>query len=141
MIKGKNRTLPIAVCAAVVLNHGKVLLTQRPADKKLGGYWEFPGGKVDHRESPHHALIRELREELDIEIEVGPILETVYHRYEWGQVLILAYQCFWKSGNIKHLEVEDHSWVAPKDLHGYNILPADQPIIEKLQTLNSTGSI
>ncbi len=132
-------TLPVAVCAAVIVHQGKILLTLRPRDKRLGGYWEFPGGKIDGRESPHQALKRELREELSIEIEVGTILETVYHRYEWGNVLILAYLCSWKSGNIEHLEVADHSWVAPEELLNFKILPADLPIIKKLQGLEPTG--
>jgi 8-oxo-dGTP diphosphatase len=141
MAKNENNKSPVAVCAAVIFNQGKVLLTQRPADKQQGGYWEFPGGKIEPKESPQHALRRELREELDIKIEVGPILETVYYNYEWGKVLIFAYLCSWKSGEIKHLEVSDHHWVAPENLLDYNILPADQPIVKKIQDLNSTSSI
>ena len=92
---------PLAVCAAVIEDDGKVLLTERPAGKRLGGFWEFPGGKIDPGESPHQSLVRELREELGIEIEVGPVLETVYHHYEWGNVLIIAYLCRWRSGEIR----------------------------------------
>ncbi len=124
--------LPLAVCAAVIEHQGKILLTKRPADKQQGGFWEFPGGKIDPGESPHYSLIRELREELDIEIEVGPVLETVYHHYDWGSVLIIAYLCEWLSGEIKHLEVADHAWVEPSSFVDYKILPADQPILDKL---------
>ena len=136
-----NHKPPIEVCAAVILYQNKVLLTLRPKDKRLGGYWEFPGGKIEDGESPQFALKRELREELDIEISVGSLLETVYHSYEWGNVLIFAYLCTWKNREIKHLEVADHHWVAPENLLDYDILAADQSIIKKLQNLNLTSSI
>jgi len=124
--------LPVAVCAAVIEHQGKILLTRRPAGKKMGGFWEFPGGKIDPGESPHAALIREIREELDIRISVGPILETVYHQYHWGTVLILAYRCYWLDGTIRHLEVADHRWLVAKEFSAYPILPADQPILDRL---------
>ncbi len=127
-----HQKTPIEVCAAVIQHQNKILITLRPEDKRLGGYWEFPGGKIETGESPQTALIRELREELDIKIEVGALIETVHHRYEWGKVIILAYACSWKSGAIKHLEVSDHRWVAAKNLLDYDILAADQPIIKKL---------
>ena len=123
-----DRPLPLAVCAAVVCQADKILITKRPADKPHGGLWEFPGGKLDPGESPHHSLRRELREELAIRIEVGPILETVYHHYDWGAVLILAYLCRWRSGDLHHLEVADHRWLHPAELCQYPLLPADQPL-------------
>ena len=126
------KKLPLAVCAAVIEHEGKILLTKRPADKQQGGFWEFPGGKIDPGESPHQTLKRELREELAIEIAVAPVLETVYHHYQWGSVLIIAYRCRWLGGEIKHLEVADHAWVRPEQFSNYNILPADQPILDKL---------
>ncbi|MEA3363034.1 MAG: (deoxy)nucleoside triphosphate pyrophosphohydrolase [Thermodesulfobacteriota bacterium] len=132
MINNNNPKPPVEVCAAIIQHQEKVLITLRPEDKRLGGYWEFPGGKIETGESPQSALVRELREELDIEIVVGPLLETVSHCYEWGNVLILAYLCTWKSGKIKHLEVSDHCWVAAANLLDYAILEADLPIIEKL---------
>ena len=128
--------LPLAVCAAVIEHQGKILLTERPIDKQQGGFWEFPGGKIDTGESPHQSLKRELREELDIEIAVGPVLETVYHQYDWGHVLIIAYLCFWQSGTIEHLEVTDHAWVTPEQFDNYRILPADQPILDKLKEMS-----
>ncbi|SDZ89627.1 8-oxo-dGTP diphosphatase [Desulfuromusa kysingii] len=133
MADNSNMKQPVHVCAAVIRHQQKILLTLRPEDKKLGGFWEFPGGKIEAGESPQYALQRELREELDIEVTVGALLETVYHSYAWGDVKILAYLCSWKSGVIKHLEVSDHSWVAPENLLDYDILVADQPIIRKLQ--------
>lgn len=128
-----NSPLPVAVGAAIIAHQDKILISLRPQNKRLGGYWEFPGGKLEEGETPQHALARELREELDITIEVGAILTTVYHRYAWGSVLILAYRCRYLEGTLKHLEVADHCWVEPSDLLSYNILPADRPIIKLLQ--------
>jgi 8-oxo-dGTP diphosphatase len=132
----KHQTLPLAVCAAVIQHQGKILLTQRPADKQQGGLWEFPGGKIEPGESPHQSLRREIREELNIEISVGPVLESAYYHYAWGNVLILAYSCSWQSGTIEHLEVADHQWVAPNQLNDYSILPADLPIVARIQANN-----
>jgi len=130
-----GKKLPLAVCAAVIQQQDKVLLTKRPADKQQGGFWEFPGGKIDPGESPHASLKRELREELTIEIEVGPVLETVYHHYEWGSVLIIAYLCRWQNGTLRHIEVADHAWATADELDSYEILPADRPILDKLKAL------
>lgn len=133
MVNSNNSQPPVEVCAAVIQYQDKILITLRPEGKRLGGYWEFPGGKIETGESAQNALKRELREELDIEIEVGALIETVHHSYEWGDVRILAYSCLWTNGTIRHLEVADHRWVAPANLLDYDILPADQPIIKKLQ--------
>lgn len=125
--------LPCAVCAALLMSQDRVLITLRPAEKRLGGYWEFPGGKIDDGESPIAALKRELREELAIEIAVGPLYQSVLYRYDWGSALILAYPCQYLHGTIRHLDVADHRWVEPQELSSYKLLPADLPIIDKLQ--------
>ncbi len=136
-----NATIsPLSVCAAVILKKGKILLTRRPLDKKMGGFWEFPGGKIEPGETPQDALQRELQEELDIEIEVGPLLANVLHNYEWGAVAIHAFWCHWSGGQISHLEVIDHSWVTPAELPDYDILPADAPLISKLQAMDINDS-
>jgi 8-oxo-dGTP diphosphatase len=133
MTKTIDSQSTIKVCAAVVLHDDKILITLRPQDKKLGGFWEFPGGKIEVGETSEVALKRELKEELDIEVEIGELLETVHHSYDWGNVVILAYWCRWLGGEIKHLEVADHCWVAAGNLLDYDILAADQPIIQKIQ--------
>ena len=83
--------MPLLVTAAVIFEKGKVLITRRPEDKAHAGLWEFPGGKVDPGESPEEALCREIREELDAEIQITGIFEVAFYRYDWGPVLILAY--------------------------------------------------
>jgi len=124
--------LPLIVTAAIIRKNDTVLLTRRPEGSRHAGMWEFPGGKVDRNESPSACLRRELREELGIEADIGAIFEVVYHRYDWGPVLILAYECRYSGGTIQHLGVADHHWVALADLPDYTILEADTPIIDKL---------
>lgn len=123
---------PVIVTAAVIRNNGFILITRRPEGKPHAGMWEFPGGKLDGDESPRDGLRREILEELGLEIAVGDILETAYYRYEWGPVLILAYDCRPLAGEIRNLQVAEHRWVAPHDLASFALLPADYPIVEKL---------
>ena len=131
--KRQNKSQPVKVCAAIIIDQGKVMITLRPEGKRHAGFWEFPGGKVDPGESPDQALVRELKEELDINVKIDELFETVSYCYDWGEVLILAYLCDWQSGQIKHLEVADHRWITPEQFTNYNILPADQPILVKLK--------
>ena len=126
------------VCAAIIIHHQQVLLTLRPADKRLGGYWEFPGGKLEPGEAPEVALQRELREEIAIEVEIDQLLKQVHHRYDWGEVRIDGYLCRYLGGTIQHLEVADHAWVPFDRLEEYKILPADQPFVEWLQQQHQT---
>ncbi len=124
--------LPLIVTAAIIRSPRGVLLTRRPGGSRHEGMWEFPGGKLDPGESPPECLRRELLEELDLPVEVGAIFEVVYHRYDWGPVLILAYECQPLSDRIRNLEVAEHRWVPPEELSSYEILAADGPIVDKL---------
>ncbi len=124
--------MPLLVTAAVIFEKGKVLITRRPDHKAQGGLWEFPGGKIDPGESPEESLRREIREELDAEIRVIEIFEVVHYRYDWGPVLILAYSCQLLTKTLRDIGVAEHRWVHPHDLSEFDILPADQPILARL---------
>lgn len=87
---------------------------------------------MEANESPEQALRRELHEELAIEIEVDSIFDVIYHRYDWGPVMILAYRCHWLSGDLKHLEVADHRWVTAAEMSRISMLPADDPLCKRL---------
>jgi len=122
----------IRVTAAIFVNDGMLLIAKRKPTARLPNLWEFPGGKVDPGESPEEALCREIREELDAEIQVLNIFEVVFHRYEWGPVLVLAYSCRLLTSAIRNLGVTEHRWLYPSELPEFSILPADQPIIDRL---------
>lgn len=121
------------VTAAIIERDGCVLLGRRPPHARLGGRWEFPGGKVEEGETPEECLVRELREELRITIEiVGPFLET-HHHYDHGSFQILCFRAEWVAGDLE-LQVHDRvEWVRLSDIGKYSLLPADVPIGLALQ--------
>jgi len=126
---------PLIVTAAIALRDGRVLITQRPAGSRDAGLWEFPGGKLEDGETPQQALEREILEELGVAVVVGAIFEVLHHRYDWGSVLLLAYRCTLADAPLQHLEVADHRWVDAHELERYPLLPADRPLIERLQNI------
>ena len=130
--KTESDNVPLLVTAAVIFDGEKVLITRRPDDKRHPGFWEFPGGKIDPGESPETALCREIREELAVEIRIKGIFEVVYYCYDWGPVLILAYRCQLLTGTLRNIDVAEHRWVLPGDLADFTLLPADQPILDRL---------
>ena len=130
----------IIVAAAVVCRAGRVLLTRRPASGHLAGLWEFPGGKLERGEPPEAAVVRECREEVGIEIEVDRILEVTHHQYPDKEVLLLFYRCALVGGEVEHLQVADHAWVAPQDLDDYEMPSADGPVIAAIRALDLSRS-
>lgn len=122
----------ILVSAAVIRQNGKILITQRLPDKPLAGLWEFPGGKVEDGEVPEECLLREIQEEIGVDIEIIDIFAVVHHLYDHGSFLILAYDAVITDGEIAHLEVADHKWLEPDQVDCAEMLPADIPIVEKL---------
>jgi len=133
----------VIVTAGLIIDQGKVLVTQRKEGSAQGLLWEFPGGKVKEGEEPREALRRELREELDIEVEVGRIFEAVFHLYPQYPILLLVYHCRIEKGLLKLLGCHDLRWVNPKELKGLAMPPADDPIRNRLCSSEgdrSTGS-
>jgi len=126
---------PVVVAAAVVIRDGRVLLTRRLEGQHLAGMWEFPGGKLEAGESPEEALVRECQEECGIEVEVAEILEVTHHRYPEKEVLLLFYRCELRAGEVRHLQVADHAWVAPRDLDDYPLPPADERVVARIRAL------
>src|SRR5580692_4901553 len=93
----------IDVSAALIFHQGRLLITQRHADSHLGGLWEFPGGKLEAQETFEQCLIREIREELGMEIAVGKLFEEVTHAYETKTVHLKFFACKWISGEPETL--------------------------------------
>ena len=125
------------IVAAAVLRHGpgaKVLLTQRLAEAHLGGFWEFPGGKVEPGEDPKETVRRECLEECGLDLTVEDILDVAWHRYETKEVLLLFYDCRpVGDARVSHLGVADHAWVKPNELRRFELPPPDEALITKLE--------
>jgi 8-oxo-dGTP diphosphatase len=124
----------VIVAAAVVKKNGRILLTRRLADVHLAGSWEFPGGKVEDGEDPEATVVRECREECVIDVEVGPILEVAFHRYERKDVLLLFYECHLPGEQeVRNLGVAEHAWVLPSELRNFSLPPPDERLVRKLE--------
>ncbi len=125
----------LVVAAALVDLDGRVLLAQRPAGKSLAGLWEFPGGKVKDGETPEAALVRELKEELGIDITESCLAPFTFasHAYETFHLLMPLYLCrVWK-GTPTPLEGQALKWVRPLDMRHYPMPPADLPLVAMLR--------
>jgi len=123
------------VCGIIRDERGRVLAGLRPNGKHLGGLWEFPGGKVDPGESARQALVRELREELGIDVEVCVALEPVCWQYETVRIKLLPHVCEIRGGMIEALSHERLDWYALGDLRGLEWAPADVPVLAQIEAL------
>ena len=132
-------TLPTVLVVAVALidADGRVLIAQRPEGKQLAGLWEFPGGKVDAGERPEEALIRELKEELGIDVQESCLAPFVFasHAYETFHLLMPLYLCRRWSGTVIRKEHAALKWVRPNQLSDYPMPPADEPLVAWLRDL------
>ena len=128
--------LLVVACALVDVD-GRVLLAQRPADKALGGLWEFPGGKLEPGERPEESLIRELDEELGIEVKAPCLAPLTFasHSYPDFHLLMPLYICRKWSGTVAAREGQALAWVRPNRLRDYPMPPADEPLIPHLVDL------
>ena len=122
----------IKVVAAIIINDGKVFATQRGYGDFQGG-WEFPGGKVEEGETLENALIREIKEELDTEIEVGELLDTVEYDYPKFHLSMACFICNIKSGDLVLKEHEAAKWLTKETLNSVDWLPADLGLVKKIE--------
>lgn len=120
---------------ALIDRDGRVLLAQRPEGKTMAGLWEFPGGKVEPGETPEHALIRELHEELGIDTWQSCLAPLTFasHSYESFHLLMPLFACRKWQGQPHAKEGQTLAWVAPKRLRDYPMPPADIPLIPILR--------
>ena len=126
----------IRVVAAVICDSiekkSKIFSTARGYGEFKGG-WEFPGGKIEEGETPEQALAREIQEELDAEIRVGDLIDTIEYDYP---TFHLSMDCFWAevvSGNLELKEAEAAKWLTKEELDSVEWLPADITLIEKIK--------
>ena len=134
--KGFIETL-LVVAVALVDIDGRVLIAKRPKGKKMGCLWEFPGGKVESGELPERALVRELREEIGVDITESCLAPLTFTSHVYDDFHLLMPLCVcrvWK-GLVRPLEGQELKWVRPVRLGDYDMLPADAPLIATIRDL------
>ena len=124
----------IKVVAAVIMEDNKIFATQRGYGDLKGG-WEFPGGKIEEGELPQEALIREIKEELDIVIQVGELIDTVEYDYPTFHLSMDCFVAKLVSGNLILKEHTAASWLSKKELDSVKWLPADVAVLDKLREM------
>jgi|SRR5579859_8160005 len=122
----------IRIAAAVIEQHGTILLARRSAGLAHAQCWEFPGGKIEPGESPEACLARELREELDIEVTIGTLIGISRVSMASGVLELMAYHAWQPRGSFRLTDHDAIAWVAPADLLSYQLSPADVPIARVL---------
>ena len=128
------------VAAAVIEKDSKVLIARRREKDTLGGLWEFPGGKVEPGETTEECLKRELKEEFDIETEIGELFSSTTFRYFFIPIELLAYKVKYISGDFKVNEHDEIKWVVPEDFKNYDLVNADKPIAKAILTSKAAGN-
>lgn len=120
----------VEVAAAIISNKSKILIARRPAHKYLGGYWEFPGGKLEPGETPEVCLHRELSEELEISVIIDRFLTEQVFKYAKFTVCLKVFLCSLDAGEIILNEHEEYRWVNKEQLLSFTLAPADVPIVK-----------
>ena len=113
------------VAAIIEDNKGRILLAQRPEGKPLAGHWEFPGGKIEEGEKPDEALVRELKEELNIEVSIQAGLGQFEYRYSWGAVFLHVFVVQAHTEPTASADVAVFKWVDVDDVTSHSLAPAD----------------
>ena len=127
-----SERVAVVVAAGVVSAEGKILAARRKAGTHLERRWEFPGGKLEPNEAPQECLIREFREELDVGIEVGKVLEVIFHRYPERNVLLMIYDCRLVEGEPRAIGCEELLWIERKEAERLDWLPANRSFVRRL---------
>ena len=122
----------IVVVGAMIEKQGTYLITRRSPQASLPLLWEFPGGRVEEGETDRQAVVRELRERVGVEVEVGEQAMHVSHGYPDYDIDFRVFRCHLTSGEVSHAKVHDYRWVAPHELDQYEFPAADQKTFELL---------
>ena len=126
----------IEVAAALIFRDGKLLITRRNAGSHLGGLWEFPGGKREAGETFEQCLVREIREELGVEISVGELFEEIFHDYPEKSVHLKFFNCKIISGEPQPLDCAAVKWIGKEGLNTHEFPAADAQLIERLNRVD-----
>ena len=128
-----NMKEPVEVVAALIVKDGKFMICRRPPHKARGLLWEFVGGKIEKGETPEQALMRECREELDVDVSVGALFCAVTHSYPDLTVRLFVYRAAVAAGEPKMLEHVDIRYISPDEIDGFDFCPADKTVLEKIK--------
>ncbi len=126
----------VEVSAALIFRGGKLLITQRHAHAHLGGLWEFPGGKREAGETCEQCLVREIGEELGVEISVGELVEEIAHDYPEKSVHLKFFRCELLAGEPQPLDCAAVKWIVKSELAAHEFPAADAQLLEKLRAGN-----
>lgn len=129
-----NSDFKVIVCAAIKNKDNKIFMARRKEGKILGGFWEFPGGKLEHGEEVEAALKREIQEELSIEVSITRLLHIQPHQYDHGAVLILFYEALFQTGEIQLIDHDEMRWCEASELHNLKLLPANKQVLKVLNS-------
>ena len=121
------------VAAGLIRKDGRILISKRPQGSHLEGYWEFPGGKQEKKETLEKCLEREIREELGVRVRAGDLLLSIEHEYDDKTISLHLFKCLQLQGQPQALEGQETRWVSPQDLDNYTFLPPDLEIINFLK--------
>ncbi len=122
----------VKVVCGIIWKENKVLIARRKPEKSLGGYWEFPGGKLEVNESAESALIRELKEEMGMSLENIRYNDKNIHEYETFIIELIAYDCDFVNASFQLTDHDEVKFVSPNKLNEYKIAPADIYFVNKL---------
>lgn len=123
----------ISVVCGIIFNNGKVFIARRKPSKSLGGYWEFPGGKIEQGENHKDSLKRELMEELKMEVEIMEYYDSSKYEYDNFTIELIAYICMYKTWNHNLTDHDRFEWVTPNELLNWKLAPADVPLAKKIK--------
>jgi 8-oxo-dGTP diphosphatase len=129
----------VIVTAGLIIEQRRILVTQRVKDSSHGLLWEFPGGKVKEGEDPRVALRRELKEELDVEVEIGKLFDAVFYSYPEYPILLMVYHCRIEKGSLRPIGCHDLQWVTLRGLEKLAMPPADDPIRKRLSSVEKAS--
>lgn len=133
-VRRKKKPVPhYRVAVGLIWDDGHLFIDRRKEDGLLGGLWEFPGGKIQRGETPQAAVKREIKEELDLDVEVGDYFMEVQHAYSHFKVSMVVYHCIFKGGEPRLTAATDWRWVKPEELRFFPFAAASHKIIRKLE--------
>lgn len=126
----------IEVVGAAIIDDGRILAMQRSKNMSLPGFWEFPGGKIEPGEDDHSALIREIKEELNVDIHILDYVNEAIYEYSFGRIKLRVYTAEIISGELILNEHSDKKWLNKKELNTVEWAPVDMPAVKKLEKIN-----